>query len=384
MDMNSKPDIASKTIRLMLLSSVFLDRGVERIILWLHQHLPRNIYDVQIVALRDNVPFAKRLKQEGQDIVRVMGMRHALDFCALIKFCKFVRKFNPDVVHIHHYRTAVLCRPILMMCKVPVILYSVHNQWGGKIHYAIDRWTTGFGDATIPFSKAVKSFLIDEERIDPAKVTDPIYIGIDIERFRVKDQALLESKRKELRLAKDDKVIGFVGALSEQKGLTYLIDALSALCINHNKIKCILIGEGDQEKDLKEKAVSLGIKDWILFLGQRYDIPALLNIMDVFVLPSLWEGLPQVVLEAMGARCPVLATAVDGTPEIITHGVDGWLIPPQDSNALRDSLVKLLENKELRKNLASRGYETVCKRFSVKRMVSDFDNLYKQYLYTKQ
>jgi len=126
--------------------------------------------------------------------------------------------------------------------------------------------------------------------------------------------------------------------------------------------------------------LDLGLQNHVFFLGQRYDIPVLLNLMDVFVLPSLWEGPPQVVLEAMAARCAVLATAVDGTPEIITHSVDGWLVPPCDSNALTGSLKNLLNNAELRLHLAENGYETVCRRFSVARMVSDFDKIYKHYL----
>jgi len=186
--MNRKPDITSKKIRLMLLSSVFVDRGVERIVLWLHQYLPQDVYDIHIVALRDNAPYACRLKNAGQDIVHVVGMQNHLDFGALLKFYSLVRKLKPDVVHIHHFRTAVLCRPILKMCRVPVILYSVHNQWGGRLHYFLDRWTTRFGDATIPFSLAVKKFLLDEEKLSPAKITDPVYIGINIDRFKIKDK----------------------------------------------------------------------------------------------------------------------------------------------------------------------------------------------------
>jgi len=382
--MNKKPDIASKKICLMLLSSVFVDRGVERIILWLHQYLPRDIYDVQIVALRNNVPFAERLKQKGQDIFHVIGMRSPLDFGALIKFCKFVRKFKPDVVHIHHFRTAVLCRPILKMCRVPVILYSVHNQWGGRLHYSLDRWTTRYGDATIPFSLAVKKFLLEEEKLSPEKITDPVYIGINIEKFKIEDKAENNKVRKDLGLDPSDNMIGFVGALSEQKGLTYLIDAVDDLHHDFPNLRCLLIGEGEQEKYLKAKVHNLGLQEHVLFLGQRYDIPELLHVMDVFVLPSLWEGLPQVVLEAMAARCPVLATAVDGTPEIITDGVNGLLVPSKDSQAIAGGIRLLLENNELRTKLAESGYKTVCDRFSVKRMVSDFDNLYKQYLYAKQ
>lgn len=384
MGMNRMLDLPDQKIRLMLLSSVFVDRGVERIILWLYQLLPRNVYDVLIVALRNNVPYAERLKQKEQDIVQVMGMRHPLDIGALIKFYFLVRSFRPDVVHIHHYRTAVLCRPILRLLGVPVVLYSVHNRWGTRIHYVLDRWTTRFGDATIPFSLAVKKFLLEEEKLSPDKVSEPIYIGINIEKFNVEDNVKLDKIREEIGIDESNKVIGFVGALSEQKGLTYLVDAVVILHHEFPDLRCVLIGEGEQEGNLKTKVNELGLQNHVLFLGQRNDISELLNLMDIFVLPSLWEGLPQVVLEAMAARCPVLATSVDGTPEIISHGVNGLLVPPRDSQALADYLKELLENREVSSSLAEGGYKTVCERFSVERMVSDFDMLYRKYLYTKQ
>ena len=381
--MNKKPDIASKKIRLMLLSSVFVDRGAERIMLWLEKHLTERGYDVKLACLRKLAPFAERLRDMVGPDVRVLGMRHLFDIPAVFRLYKLLRDFKPDVLHIHSYRAAIWGRPLGRMAGVPVIIYSVHNKWGGKIHSMLDRWTSRYGDAVIPFSRAVKKTLIEESRINPDKVKNPVYIGIDIDRFRVDDKAKIGKAREELGLNEVNEVIGFVGALSEQKGLIYLVDAVDNLHHEFPNLRCLLIGEGEQEGHLKTKVNKLGLQEHVLFLGQRYDIPELLYVMDVFVLPSLWEGLPQVVLEAMAARCPVLATAVDGTPEIITHGVDGWLIPPQDSSVLRDSLVKLLENEELRKNLANRGYETVCERFSVKRMVSEFDNLYKQYLYAK-
>lgn len=375
---------SNRKIKLVLFSSVFVNRGAERIILWLEKHLSKHEYDIQIVSLRNLAPFANRLGGKEGPEVHVLGMRHAFDVTALLRLFRFLRSFKPDILHIHSFRAAVVGRPIGRLAGVPVIIYSVHNRWGGKAHYALDRWTTRFGDVTIPFSLAVKNFLTDEEKLDPDKVKEPVYIGIDIDKFRVDDKATLGETRETLGIRNGNEVIGFVGALSKQKGLTYLIDAIGNLHHEFPGLRCLLIGEGDQAEYLKAKVNNLGLQNHVFFLGQRYDIPVLLNLMDVFVLPSLWEGLPQVVLEAMAARCPVLATSVDGTPEIITHGVDGWLMPPCDSIALKDFLKNLLNNTELRLHLAENGYENVCRRFSVARMVSDFDNIYKQYLYAKQ
>ena len=370
------------TIRVQLLSSVFVDRGVERIMLWLQQRLPPDRYQVRIASLRSLAPFADRLKASGQDSIDVIGMRHQLDVPALFRLYRYLRRVQPDVLHIHSLRAAIWGRPIARLARVPVILYSVHNKWGGAAHHALDRWSSACGDAVIPFSLAVRRYLLDEVGLDPARVAAPVYIGIDLDRFQPLPPAQLAPARQALGIAPGDRVLGFVGALFEQKGLAYLIEVLATLRLDpaHRHLKCLLIGQGPLEPRLRSQADRLGLRDAVLFLGQRDDVPLLLQLMDVFVLPSLWEGLPQVVLEALASGAPVVATAVDGTPEIITHGVDGWLVPPGDVAALGESLRLLLSDGALRSRLAHNGRCTAATRFSVQRMVENFDCLYQQYL----
>lgn len=367
-------------IKILQLSSVFVDRGVERIILWLFQYLPQDRFAVHIAALRNNVPLADRLREKGTEIVDVIGMRNSLDFFALFRFFKYIKKMKPDVVHIHHFRTAVLCRPLLKLAKVPVVIYSVHNRWGSNIHFALDRWTTRFGNVTVPFSLAVKRFLLDEEKLNPAWVRDPIYIGIDVEKFSRDFPSEIDGLKKELDLVGEEPVIGFVGALAPQKGLVFLIDAVEKLRTRFPKIKCLLIGEGEQESALKTKIQQKQLDAHFIFLGQRYDIPALLKLMDVFVLPSLWEGLPQVVLEAMAARTPVVATNVCGTPEIIENGQNGLLVPPENAGLLSEALGRILGDSTLRQHLIENASQTINTKFRVSQMVDNFAALYEQLL----
>jgi len=367
-------------IKILQLSSVFVDRGVERIILWLFQFLPKERFEVHIAALRNHVPLANRLRENGTQIVDVIGMRNSLDFFALFRFFKYIKKMKPDVVHIHHFRTAVLCRPLLKLAKVPVVIYSVHNRWGSKIHFALDRWTTRFGNVTVPFSQAVKRFLLEEEKLNPAWVRDPIYIGIDVEKFSRDFPSEIDGLKKELDLVDEGPVIGFVGALAPQKGLVFLIEAVAKLRTRFPNIKCLLIGEGEQESELKTKIQQQQLDANFVFLGQRYDIPALLKLMDVFVLPSLWEGLPQVVLEAMAARTPVVATNVCGTPEIIENGRNGLLVPPENADQLAEAISKILEDSTLRQRLIENASQTINTKFRVSQMVDNFAALYEQLL----
>jgi glycosyltransferase involved in cell wall biosynthesis len=370
----------NRKIKILQLSSVFVDRGVERIILWLFQYLPQDRFAVHIAALRNHVPLADRLREKGTEIVDVIGMRNTLDLFALFRFYKYIKKLQPDVVHIHHFRTAVLCRPLLKLAKVPVVIYSVHNRWGSKIHFALDRWTTRFGNVTVPFSLAVKRFLLEEEKLNPARVREPIYIGIDVEKFRREYPVEIANLKKELNLTSGEKVLGFVGALSPQKGLVFLIDAVEKLLARFPNIKCLLIGEGEQEPALKAKIQQKQLDANFVFPGQRYDIPALLKLMDVFVLPSLWEGLPQVVLEAMAARTPVVATDVCGTPEIIENGQNGLLVPPENADLLAEAITKILGDATLRQQLVENASQTINAKFQVSQMVANFAALYEQLL----
>jgi len=238
---------------------------------------------------------------------------------------------------------------------------------------------SGFTDAIIPFSLAVKKYLRNDEKIDEKHIENPIYIGIDINKFSSINTDELALLKKELGLNKSQPIIGFVGNLSKQKGLMYLIEAMNVLRPRYPDLCCLIIGDGPEGDNLKRKITEYNLSGNFKFLGQRYDTPNLLHLMTIFVLPSLWEGLPQVVIEAMAASCPVIATDVDGTPEIITHEHDGWLIPPANAEELRTAIETLLDNEALRKKMAANGYLTVKDKFSVNTMVSNYDTLYQSY-----
>lgn len=351
--------------------------------LWLHQGLPKDRYEGQIACLRNLAPFAERLRASGQNIVDVIGMRHQLDVFALIRLYRYLRRARPDILHIHSLRAAIWGRPIGRLARVPIILYSVHNKWGGWLHHILDRWSSSYGDAVIPFSLAVKKYLVNEVRLDPLRVTDPVYIGIDTDRFRTQGPLEVDQARKALGIGSADLVVGFVGALSEQKGLIYLFQALDTLRSEFPQLRCLIVGEGPQEQDLKRYVREQGLENIVLFLGQRYDVDLLLHVMDVFVLPSLWEGLPQVVLEAMAAGRPVVATAVDGTPEIIQDGSTGLLVPPADPYALSSAVKRLLRDRRLRKKLGERGQDHVVRNFDMKIMITNFEKVYRRFMEEK-
>jgi glycosyltransferase involved in cell wall biosynthesis len=370
----------NRKIRLLLVSSVFVDRGVERIIIFLYNLLPKDLYEINIVCLRSLAPYADYLNRNTDIKVDVIGMKNNLDIFALMRFYKYMRNVKPDIVNFHSFRAALWGRLIAKSAHVPVILYSVHNKWGGEFHRMLDNVMSRFNNAIVPFSFAVKRFITDEEKIQDKYVEDPIYIGIDIDKFSHVDENKLLMLRREIGVEEDQNIIGFIGNVSEQKGLIYLIESVRKLTVQMPDLCCLIIGIGPEEHNLKSRVAEYGLDTNFRFLGQRYDTPDLLHVMNLFVLPSLWEGLPQVVIEAMAASCPVIATSVDGTPEIITHRENGWLVPPANTEGLTKAIKTLLSDDDLRAALAKNGYETVKEKFSVSAMVKNYDRLYQKYL----
>ncbi len=183
------------------------------------------------------------------------------------------------------------------------------------------------------------------------------------------DENLLKS---ELKNNEDKKVILTVARIDELKGHKYLIEAAQLV----PDAIFLLAGDGPERSAMERKARDLKVADRVVFLGQRDDIPELLNACDIFVLPSLLEGLPLSVLEAMSASRPVIATDIDGIKEIITDRENGILVPTADPNALAESIKLLLSDKSLAGRLAASGKETIIKNFASEKMVKGVTDIY--------
>jgi len=168
-------------------------------------------------------------------------------------------------------------------------------------------------------------------------------------------------------------VVGFVGYLTEQKGLEYLLEAFSQL--REEDAFLLIIGDGPCFQKLKIKAQELKIDKKALFLGYKKDVLNYLRLFDIFCLPSLWEGQPNVILEAMGCGLPIVATRVGGVQEMIKDKKNGILVPPANSKALFRAIELLLKNESLRRKMGQAALNSV-KKYDIESMVSQYENLY--------
>jgi len=174
-------------------------------------------------------------------------------------------------------------------------------------------------------------------------------------------------------------VVGVVARLHPQKGHEYLIKAARVLADKFKDLKIVLVGDGELRAELEQAVVEAGLSETFIFLGFRSDVRDLLSMFDIFVLPSLYEGLPNVILEAMATNLPVVATSVDGTVELVDDGETGYLVPPRDPGALVAKIGNLLESADLRRQFGRAGRKKVEEQYSLELQVENFQNLYEQY-----
>jgi glycosyltransferase involved in cell wall biosynthesis len=175
-------------------------------------------------------------------------------------------------------------------------------------------------------------------------------------------------------------LLGLVARLHRQKGLGDLLAAVAWVRERVPDVRLLLIGEGELRDELEAQARALGLSGAVIFAGIRTDVAEIVAALDIFVLPSLWEGTSNAVLEAMAAGLPIVATAVGGTPEVVVDGVTGLLVPPRDPSALAGALVTLLQDADLRHRMGRAGRERVKQYFSLERMVRRTEALYEELL----
>jgi glycosyltransferase involved in cell wall biosynthesis len=304
----------------------------------------------------------------------VIDINGAFDVRWARKFFHLLQAERVALIHAHEFTANTYGTLLGRLAGIPVVA-TVH----GKNYYSEQgKRRTAYRFVSraarmVSVSEDLKQFVVERVSIPPSRIK-VIYNGVEIPPL-FDGQRVLSSK-KELNLMKWDHVIGSVGSLYPVKGQIHLIRALPAILRVHLRTGLVLVGRGDLAEELKAETVRLGVEEHVQFLGFRSDIPVLLNLMDVFVLPSLSEGLSMALLEAMAAECPVVATRVGGNVELVEEGVTGYLVPSENSQLLAERVIDLLRNKEEARRFGHRGRERVREKFSLAGMVDAYQECY--------
>jgi glycosyltransferase involved in cell wall biosynthesis len=317
---------------------------------------------------------AQRLEVRTQVVPRMKG-KEAIS--GLPRFIQLLRRENPAIFHAH-LNWLLSCKFGLMasaLAGIPHVVATLQQYllppWG-RSTFLQQRFVSERVDRYIAVSNAIARQLSEDFHVPTTKI-EVIHNSIPAERF---NRSCNPALRKELSRETAWPVVLTVARLDEQKGHKFLLQAVSQL----PEAIFALVGEGPERASLEAQADRLGISDQVLFLGFRQDVPDLLACCDLFVLPSVYEGLPLSVLEAMAAGKPVVATAVGGTPEAVVDGETGFLVPPGDPQALAISIQTALENSKLLNKLGEEGKKRAQKEFSVEIMSQTVIQVYEELL----
>lgn len=353
-------------------------RGGEQQTLYLAEGLHRRGF-YSAVACQPGKELEKRAREEGLNVFP-LTMRAEWDIPAVMRLRSFIKRESIDIVHMHtshaHTLGVAAARPgrlarTVVARRVDFSIYRHALSLSGlKYRFGVDRY--------IAISEAIRGVLINDG-IDAANI-ETVHSGIDLSRFNGIGEADGAAVRAEIGLDPRAPVVGCVAHFAWHKGLEYLVDAVPLVAREIPEARFVIVGSGKLENEIKERAEEKGALDRIVFAGFRADVPRCLAAFDVFVMPSVMEGLCTSILDALAMRKPVVGSEVGGIPEILENEVTGLLAPPRDPEALAGALVRMVREPDLARRLAEQGREKVEKKFSVDSMVEGSIRVYERLL----
>ncbi len=353
--------------------------GVQRRLVSLIPYINKEKFNISVCSFKDG-PLKKILTEAGYKVF-IVPRKFKFDPICIIRLIHIMKSEKIQIVHTHTHKPNTTARIAAILAGIPIIIANEHNvdEWKNAFQKLIDRFLSRSTDRIIVVSKGVQKFC--QSTGIPSCKFHLIYNGIELDKFN--NKKLRDKKRKELGIDENTCVIGTVGRIHPQKGHEFLIDVVEKLLTEHESLLFLIIGEGYLKEELILKVKSLNLSENFRFLGEREDIPQLLSCMDIFVLPSLREGFPNTILEAMASSLPVVATDVGGVRELIIQDETGFIVPPANLTALYEGLSKLIQDKDLRYKMGNAGYERV-KEFSIDKMAKETENLYQELIKEKK
>jgi glycosyltransferase involved in cell wall biosynthesis len=301
-------------------------------------------------------------------------------------FLELVREFkklNVQIIHTHKYKDTILAGPAGKLCGIPHIIRTVHGlrepfeglqAFKMSLYETIERTVHRYCvDSLICVSSQIERKYKAEGQV--SRVTC-IRNGIDLEGRSVETDRW--RTRKNLGVDTRACLIGTVGRLTPVKGIPYLLEAARILLHQGTKVKVLIVGDGSIRLDLMVQTRNLGISENVVFLGHREDTDELLQALDIFVLPSLSEGIPMALLEAMAASRAVVASRVGGIPEIVEDGFEGFLVEPMDADSLAERCRQLIESPDIAKKMGEQARTRIERDFSATAMADRVASVYKE------
>jgi glycosyltransferase involved in cell wall biosynthesis len=367
-----------RPISVLHFSNATVRGGAEVHILALLRGLDRKLFRLTLVC--PEVLAKKLLPDLPADVELVtLYLDKLTQVAAGFRLAQVLRRRQVDILHSHMFRASLFGSPVGWLCRVPVVIETAHGReaWRHgwlKRRFTVDRWAGRFVDYYIAVSEAVGRYLIEQKRL-PGRKVFVIKNGIDLTRFNPSHHAPLGIKSG-IGFEESDPILLVAGRLEPQKGHAVLLGAFPAVCREFPRARLVCIGDGDLRGKLENEVRSLGLEGSVRFLGHQSNVLDWLAAADAMVLPSFYEGLPITAIECLAAGKSIVATSVDGTPEVVVNERTGLTVPPGNADLLAAAICRLLREPELRRRLGAAGRRWVEEHFSIERQIFETQELY--------
>ena len=348
--------------------------GVKRLFAWMIPRFDQSRFNVSLISLRKKDLSADTLEEFGIDVTYLT--RHKFDPATFPALLKVLREKHADIVHLHGYGATTFGRLCAWRLGIPAILHEHANHgdtpWFQKV---ADRLLAPHTDIAIAVSESTGEFTT-RARLMPAERTKVVYLGAPLDEFaRPRSADEIAAARQAMGIAPGTIAIGAITRLMPSKGNQYLIDAAPKILATHPEVRFFIVGEGELQAPLQEQATALGLGDRFVFSGFTRDVAAALSALDIVVFPSLWEGTPLTVFEALAMGKPIVATDADGLLDVLTDRQDALIVPKADAGALADAVTYLIERPHVAAGLGEEAGKTG-QRYDIAAFVQKMERLY--------
>jgi glycosyltransferase involved in cell wall biosynthesis len=352
--------------------------GVEQTRLVLARELDANRFDQILICTRTTGALADQFEAEGVPVHRIGRFHSILDRRPYQAALEKIREFRPHIVHGAVYEGVSVATVCGRLARVPIVIgeetsEAVGRSWKGHLLF---RGLMGLTSHAVAVSPAVESYLVDGIKLPRRSVT---LINNGVAPPTQIDESETKRLRATLGIRDGEIVIGIVGRLFDlAKRHTDLLHAFRILYERRTDLRLLIVGEGPDRTMLETLTASLGIADRVIFTGYQADTRPFYTVMDIFALSSAQESFGLVLIEAMYAKLPIVATRVGGIPTVVAENQTGLLVSPGNPPELADSLLTLIDDQNLRQRLGEQGFERAHEKFSSRRYACDIAELYER------
>ena len=347
--------------------------GVKRLFAWMIPRFDRTRFEVSLLSLRRKDLSEDNLESLGFPVYYLE--KGKFDPSTLPALISLLKKLEIDVIQTHGYGATTFGRIAAWWLGIGSVLHEHANltdtPWFQKIP---DRLLDPVTDVAIAVSESTREFCIRARKLSPERVKK-VYLGAPLDEFHPFSAEARREAREKLGFGPHEKIVGTVTRLMESKGNRYLIEAASILARKRNDVRVAVVGEGPLRYELEAQARELGVSERVSFLGFQRDVAPAIAAFDVSVFPSLWEGTPLTLFEAMAMSKPIVATSVDGLRDVLGDADNALVVPPKDAGALARALERILDEPDLAPRLSARARETSL-RFDIRTFVRKMEKLY--------